>query len=112
MPPVIDSHAMLGYETYLSLDAGELLRRMDAADVAMAVARPIGAGLVVDHVVGNDLVLNAGPRIRGLVTANPWWGAKALDELARGRDRGAVGLFLDPARQGFFLTEPVAAPLF
>ena len=31
MPPVIDAHAMLGHETYLSLDAGELLRRMDAS---------------------------------------------------------------------------------
>ena len=40
------------------------------------------------------------PRIRGLATANPWWGARALDELARCRDLGAVGLFLDPARQG------------
>jgi uncharacterized protein len=112
MPSVIDSHAMLGRETYLALEADELLRRMDAAGVATAVARPMGAGLVVDHAAGNDLVLKCGPRIRGLVTANPWWGAKALDEMARGRDRGAVGLFLDPARQGFFPTEPVASPLF
>lgn len=112
MTPVIDAHAMLGRESYLALDAAELLRRMDAAGVATAVARPMGAGLVVDHVAGNDLVLGAGPRIRGLVTANPWWGSAALDELARGRDRGAVGMFLDPARQGFFPTEPVAAPLF
>jgi predicted TIM-barrel fold metal-dependent hydrolase len=112
MPPVIDAHAMLGRETHLDLDADELLRRMDAAGVAMAVARPMGAGMVVDHVAGNDLVLKAGPRLRGLVTANPWWGARALDELARGRDLGAVGLFLDPARQGFFPTEAVAAPLF
>jgi predicted TIM-barrel fold metal-dependent hydrolase len=112
MSGVIDAHAMLGRETYLSLDADELIRRMDDAGVTTAVARPMGAGLVVDHAAGNDLVLSAGPRIRGLVTANPWWGAKALDELARGRDRGAVGLFLDPARQGFFPTEPVAGPLF
>jgi predicted TIM-barrel fold metal-dependent hydrolase len=112
MTPIIDAHAMLGRETYLALDADELLRRMDAAGVAIAIARPMGAGLVVDHVTGNNLVLKAGPRIRGLATANPWWGAKALDELARCRDLGAVGLFLDPARQGFFPTEAVAAPLF
>lgn len=111
-PPAIDAHAMLGRETYLALDAPELLRRMDAAGIETAVARPMGAGLVVDHAAGNDLVLKAGPRIRGLVTANPWWGEKALDELARGRDLGAVGLFLDPARQGFFPTEAVAAPIF
>lgn len=105
---MIDAHAMLGDETYLKLDAAELLRRMDAAGVDLAVARPMGAGMVVDHRLGNDLVLKAGPRIRGLATVNPWWGAKALDELARCRDLGAVGLFLDPARQGFFPTEPVA----
>ena len=109
---MIDAHAMLGDETYLRLDAAELLRRMDAAGVDLAVARPMGAGMIVDHRVGNDLVLKAGPRIRGLASVNPWWGAKALDELARCRDLGAVGLFLDPARQGFFPTEPVAAPVF
>ncbi len=109
---IIDAHAMLGDETYLSLDAAELLRRMDAAEVETAIARPMGAGLIVDHRAGNDLVLSGGPRIRGLVSVNPWWGAKGLDELARCRDGGAVGLFLDPLRQGFFPTEPIATPLY
>ena len=109
---IIDAHAMLGEETYLSLDAAELLRRMDAAEIETAIARPMGAGLVVDHRAGNDSVLSAGPRIRGLVSVNPWWGVKGLDELARCRDNGAVGLFLDPLRQGFFPTEPIATPLY
>jgi predicted TIM-barrel fold metal-dependent hydrolase len=108
---IIDAHAMLGNETYLALDASQLLRRMDAAGIEIAIARPMGSGLVVDHRAGNDLVLSAGPRIRGLVTANPWWGQRALDELARTRDRGAVGIFLDPLRQGFFPTEDVATPI-
>ncbi|WP_165219634.1 amidohydrolase family protein [Aquisphaera insulae] len=108
---MIDSHAMLGEETYLRLGPAELLRRMDAAGVDVAITRPMGAGLVVDHRAGNDLVLKAGPRIRGLATVNPWWGPDALDELARSRDLGAVGLFLDPARQGFFPDEPVARPV-
>ncbi len=109
---IIDAHAMLGDETYLSLDATELLRRMGAAGIEMAVARPMGAGLVVDHRAGNDLVLGAGQRIRGLVSVNPWWGEKGLDELSRCRDLGAVGLYLDPLRQGFFPTEPVAQPFY
>lgn len=103
---------MLGDETYLSLDAAELLRRMDAAQIETAIARPMGSGLVVDHRVGNDLVLSGGPRIRGLISVNPWWGEKGLGELARCRDLGAVGLFLDPLRQGFFPTEPVAKPYY
>lgn len=108
---IIDAHVMLGEETYLALTPDELLRRMDGAGVELAIARPMGAGLIVDHVAGNDLVLGAGPRVRALVSANPWWGAGATDELARCRDRGAVGLFLDPLRQGFMPTEAVAAPL-
>jgi predicted TIM-barrel fold metal-dependent hydrolase len=109
---VIDVHAMLGEETYLSLDAAELARRMDEAEIDLAIARPMGAGLVVDHCAGNDLVLNAGSRIRGLVSVNPWWGETALSELTRCQDQGALGLFLDPLRQGFFPTEPLAAPLY
>lgn len=109
---IFDAHAILGDETYLALDAAELLRRMDAAGVEIAIARPMGAGLVVDHRAGNDMTLSAGPRIRGLATVNPWWGRAGLDELARCRDLGAVGLYLDPLRQGFFPTEPVAFPIY
>lgn len=109
---IIDAHAMLGEETHLSLNADELLRRMDDAEIDVAIARSMGPGLVVDHRAGNDLVLNAGPRVRGLVTINPWWGDRGLDELARCRDLGAVGLFLDPLRQGFFPTESIATPVY
>ena len=37
---------------------------------------------------------------------------QALNELERCRDAGAVGLFLDPLRQGFFPTEPVATAIY
>jgi len=109
---IIDAHAMLGSETYLRLDAAELQRRMDTANIDLAIARPMGSELVIDNRAGNDRVLNAGPRIRGMVSVNPWWEAKALDELNRCRDLGAVGLFLDPLRQGFFPTEGVATPIY
>jgi len=111
-PRIIDVHAMLGEETHLSLDAAELLRRMDEAGIDLAIARPMGAGLVVDRRAGNDLVLGAGGRILGLVSVNPWWGEAGLAELARCQDQGAIGLFLDPLRQGFFPTEPIAALLY
>jgi predicted TIM-barrel fold metal-dependent hydrolase len=109
---IIDVHAMLGDEIYLALDESELVRRMDEAGIDLAIARPMGRGLVVDHREGNDLVLKTGPRIRGLATVNPWWGRSALEELSRCRDLGAVGLFLDPLRQGFFPTEGVATPFY
>lgn len=109
--PIIDAHAALGDEHPYSLDAGELLRRMDAAGIALAIARPAGAELVVNNRAGNDRVLAGGARVRGLATANPWYGTHALDELRRAKDKGAVGLYLHPSRQGFQPIEPVLKPL-
>lgn len=110
-PRIIDAHAQLGAEYPFTLDAAELLRKMDDAGVAIAVARPVGAELVVDNRAGNDRVLGGGQRIKAWITANPWFGSRALDEMKRCRDAGAVGLFLHPARQGFSPIEPVAEPL-
>lgn len=111
MPPIIDCHAFLGREDHLGLTPDELLRRMDAHGIAMAIARPMGDGLVVRNREGNDLVLSSHERIRGLVSVNPWWGEQGMEELKRCRDLGAVGLYLNPARQGFFPTDPLVEPL-
>lgn len=108
---IIDSHVMLGREHPLELESDELLRRMDARGIEYAVARPMGAELAVDNRAGNDRVLSAGPRVGGLVSVNPWFGPRAIDELKRCRQAGAVGLFLHPSRQGFMPIEPVVAPL-
>ena len=108
---IIDSHALLGEEYHLTLDADELLRRMDTHGVETAIARPMGAELAVLNREGNDRVLQAHKRIRGLVSVNPWYGPKALDELKRCRDLGAVGLFLHPSRQGFMPTDDHVRPL-
>lgn len=109
--PIVDAHALLGREEHLHLEAGELLARMDTAGVSLAMVRPMGASLVVDNRQGNDLLLRASPRLKALVTANPWYGNRALEELERCRDQGAVGLFLHPSRQGFQPTEGIVRPL-
>jgi predicted TIM-barrel fold metal-dependent hydrolase len=109
--PIIDSHVALGTEHHLHLEVDELLRRMDAHGIACAIARPMGGELVIHNRAGNDRVLAGGNRIRGLVSINPWAGCGAIDELSRCRDRGAVGLYLHPSRQGFFPTDPIAQPL-
>jgi predicted TIM-barrel fold metal-dependent hydrolase len=108
---IIDSHALLGREYHLELSSDELLRRMDAHGIETTLARPMGAELAVLNKEGNDLVLKSHRRIRGLVSANPWFGEKALDELKRCRELGAAGLFLHPSRQGFFPTDPHIEPL-
>jgi hypothetical protein len=109
--PIIDAHVALGEEHPFRLDAPDLLRRMDEHGVAVAIARPTGGELAVHKRAGNDRVLGAGPRIRGLVTANPWYGPEAVSELERCRDRGAVGLYLHPTRQGFLPTDPIVERL-
>lgn len=108
---IIDAHVMLGEESPLALQHDQLLRQMDAHGIEKAIARPMGAELVIDNRAGNSRVLNAGPRILGLVTANPWYGPRAIEELKRCRQAGAVGLFLHPSRQGFMPIEQVAVPL-
>jgi predicted TIM-barrel fold metal-dependent hydrolase len=110
-PPIIDAHVMLGVEYPLSQRLDELLRKMDQHGVEKAAARPMGGELVYFNSAGNDRLLAAGPRILALVTANPWRGDGAVDELKRCRQSGAVGLFLHPARQGFMPIEPVVEPL-
>ncbi len=109
--PIIDAHVMLGQEHPFALEADELLRRMDACGIERALARPLGAELAVDNREGNDRVLKAGNRIGALVSATPWYGRRAIDELKRCRQAGALGLFLHPSRQGFMPTDPVAAPV-
>lgn len=107
----IDAHVMIGVEYPLSQRLDALLRKMDEHGVERAAARPMGGELVYDNSAGNDRLLNAGSRILALVTANPWRGEGALDELKRCQQLGATGLFLHPARQGFMPIEPVVEPL-
>jgi predicted TIM-barrel fold metal-dependent hydrolase len=109
--PIIDGHAMLGVEYHYELRADELLRRMDAAAVQTAIVRPLGAELAVLNTEGNSRLLDAGPRLKALVSVNPWFGQRGVDELKRCRDRGAVGLFLHPSRQGFMPTDDHVRPL-
>jgi predicted TIM-barrel fold metal-dependent hydrolase len=57
------------------------------------------------------LVQSMPHRFSGLAVANPWYGGKALEMVDRAFADGLCGLYLDPARQGFKLTESVVAPL-
>ena len=109
--PIVDAHALIGEEYHLKLTADELLNRMDAHGVETAIARPMGAELAVFNGHGNDRVLKAHERIRGMASVNPWFGDKAIEELKRCRDLDAVGLFLHPSRQGFMPTDDHVRPL-
>ena len=109
--PIIDAHVALGDEDRLHLAGDDLLGEMDRHSIATAVARPMGAELAVDNARGNDRVSSAGPRVKALITANPWYGDGAIEELRRCQSRGAVGLYLHPTRQGFMPTDTIVEPL-
>jgi predicted TIM-barrel fold metal-dependent hydrolase len=108
---IIDGHVALGQEHHLKLDVPELLREMDSHEISLAISRPLGAELVINNQAGNDRMFDGGTRIKALVTANPWYGGAAIDELKRCAQLGAVGLYLHPTRQGFMPTDPIVAPL-
>ena len=97
---IVDSHVLLGTEDHLSLTPDDLLRRMDLNGVETAIARPMGAELIVRNREGNDALLQAHPRIKAMVSVNPWWGPEfCVEELQRCRD------------QGFFPTDSRITPL-
>ncbi len=83
---------------------------MDAHDVAVSIARPMGAEVAVHYDRGNSRCLVSSPRFRALATASPW-ADDAVDILRRAQHFGAVGLYLHPTRQGFFPTDLIVEPL-
>ena len=97
------------------LDIDAWLREADKWGVAHAVVAPSAAHVAVLNEEGNrqvaDLLDSHGDRISGLAVANPWYGDAALGMAGSAFDRGCRGLYLDPGRQGFRLTEPVVLPL-
>jgi predicted TIM-barrel fold metal-dependent hydrolase len=112
---VIDAHIRLGEGRDASLTAAELLATMDRLAIDRALISPVERCLAVDHREGNAFVAEAarasGGRLLPYAVATPWRGVRALDELARAAEEGAVALALDPAVQGFDLLDGQVAPL-
>jgi predicted TIM-barrel fold metal-dependent hydrolase len=114
-PLVLDAHVRLGDGRDASLTAAELLATMDRLGIDRALISPQERCLAVDHREGNAFVAEAarssGGRLLPYAVASPWRGRRALDELARAAEEGAVALALDPAVQGFDLLDGQADPL-
>lgn len=112
---ILDAHVYLGQGKLLQQTTDELLRQMDDAGIAFAVACPVDHYLAVHNREGNDLVLRASrehpDRIAGLASVNPWFGDAAVSELRRALDEGCVALKLHPLYQGCHLTHPIVLPL-
>ena len=112
---IIDSHVYLGQGRHLSLDVDTLLKYMDDAGIALAIACPVDRCLAVHNSEGNDTIIaavrNHPDRLMGMAVANPWFEKDAATELRRALDSGLTGLFFNPNYQGFRLSDHIVDPL-
>lgn len=112
---IIDAHVSLGEGAHLRLSADELLRQMDEAGVACAIACPVDRCLAVDNAEGNDVIAAAvrahADRLAGMACANPWFGDRAVEDLRRALGEGLAGLMIHSVYQGFRLDDPIVHPL-
>ena len=88
---------------------------MDHWNLSHAVVAPSDDLVAVRNEEGNCrmmALMQAYPdRFSGLAAANPWYGQDAVSILHVAFEQGLVGLYLNPARQGFRLTESIVDPL-
>lgn len=112
---IIDSAVRLTAGDDGKLDVRAWLEHADRWSIDHAVVAPAEPHVAVLNREGNEQVaaLAAGrpERLSGLAVANPWWGTDAVALLEKAFDSGLRGLYLDPGRQGFRLSEPIVWPL-
>lgn len=97
-------------------DIAAWLRQMEKWGIARAVVAPGDEFVAVYNEEGNrwieEYTRQYPERIAGLAVANPWYGKKAVKLLEKAFESGGMcGLYVNPARQGFHLTEHVIDPL-
>ena len=111
---LIDSCARPRYVDGL-LDTAALLREMDGAGIQRAVIAAPDEFLCLHNDEGNQLILDSvrhhPDRLSGMASVNPWHGSDGAAALAGWLDKGLLGLYLNPVRQGFLLTESLLDPL-
>jgi hypothetical protein len=112
---IIDGHVTLGRVDTVEVEVGALLAQMDQAGVDLAVVSPDPRETAVAHREGHDrlarLCARYPDRLRWYATANPWFGAAAVEELTRALAAGASAIKLHPYLQGFQPVEPIVDPI-
>ncbi len=111
----IDAYCALGVDREYDLTESALLQAMDAAGVDRAVIAPVDRCLAVNNREGNDFVLRAATghcdRFIPSCCVNPWYGDKAVEELARSLQAGARILVLHPFVQGYQANDELLWPV-
>jgi predicted TIM-barrel fold metal-dependent hydrolase len=111
---IIDGYCTIGTERQTRLLPDELLKIMDNAGVDRTVIAPQDREIAVDNRVGNDRVLDAAKKNERLIpacTVNPWYGARAVEELKRCANAGIRMLVLSSALQGFTAGDELTSEL-
>lgn len=97
------------------LDIAALLGEMDGAGIQRAVIAAPDEFVCLRNEEGNKRILEAvrqhPDRLSGMAAVNPWHGSAGAAALEGWLDKGLVGLYLNPLRQGFLLTESLLDPL-
>jgi uncharacterized protein len=87
------------------------LTRAEECHIGHSVVAPLDPYVAVLNSEGNRKMIGlmrAHPHaFSGLAVASPWHGPPAVDMLRHGFDEGLIGLYLNPMRQGFRLTESI-----
>jgi len=111
----IDGYCTLGKDREFDLTAENLLHAMDLAEVNCAVIAPPDRQLAVSNREGNAAMLQSARshpgRLIPACAANPWYGARALDEVRISLAAGARLLVVHPFVQGFQLNDELILPL-
>ncbi|HWQ90174.1 MAG TPA: amidohydrolase family protein [Clostridia bacterium] len=112
---ILDAQCHLGQGCRYKVSSAALLGLMDKNQVERAIIVPVDQFVAVYNREGNDFILREArshsDRFLPMITANPWYGSKAVDEARRGFEQGAVGLKLHPGLQGFQITDAIVHPL-
>jgi len=111
----IDAYCILGVDREYDLTEAELLRSMDEAEVERAVIAPPDRWLAVLNREGNGLMLEAASRHPSrfvpACSVNPWYGARAVEEMNRAAGQGARVLVLHPFVQGYQANDELVWPV-
>lgn len=112
---IVDARCTIGAGRQCTLDADELVRRLDELGIEAAVVSAPDRCLAVANREGNDFVVEAcrrhPGRLIGFAGVNPWFGEEAVAELRRAAEAGLRGIVLHPALQGFLLADDLADPV-
>jgi predicted TIM-barrel fold metal-dependent hydrolase len=115
MTEIVDAYCTPGTERETRLAAEDLLRKMDAAQIARALIAPEDREIAVYNRSGNVRILQMArhypERFLPACAVNPWYGRQGAEELRRAASEGARILVLAPETQGFCLGDELTDEL-